>query len=101
MEFQWLASSSELPVGVLGLATMLGDGRPEDHAEAAKWWRKAEEQGNASAQINLGIVYEQGDGVQKDLTKARRWYDLAANNKEASEEQRKKATTMRLNLPAP
>lgn len=38
----------------------------------------AAEQGHASAQHNLGIMYSNGDGVPEDDTKAVRWYRMAA-----------------------
>ena len=32
-----------------------GRGMPQDFGEAAKWYRKAAEQGDALAQFNLGL----------------------------------------------
>ena len=43
------------------------------------WFTKAAEQGDADAQCNLGMCYEDGDGVEKDLQKAIEWYTKAAN----------------------
>ena len=40
--------------------------------------RRAAEQGNASAQTNLGFMYEKGRGVGKDNREAVRWYRKAA-----------------------
>jgi TPR repeat protein len=40
-----------------------GQGVPQDHAEAARWYRKAADQGNALAQFGLGLMYDQGHGV--------------------------------------
>ena len=37
-----------------------GEGVVKDHAEAAKWFRKAAEQNYAMAQYNLGVCYERG-----------------------------------------
>ena len=37
-----------------------------DYATALSIWRPLAEQGNAAAQFNLGLMYEKGDGVQKD-----------------------------------
>lgn len=34
--------------------------------------------GNAVAQLNLGWMYDKGDGVPKDVTKAVKWYQKAA-----------------------
>ena len=40
--------------------------------------RKAAEQGDAKAQYNLGIFYENGQGVDKSLDEAIKWFRLAA-----------------------
>ncbi|MFA4871976.1 MAG: SEL1-like repeat protein [Patescibacteria group bacterium] len=40
--------------------------------------RKAAEQGDATAQKNLGIMYESGQGVPKDYAKAVEWFQKAA-----------------------
>jgi TPR repeat protein len=50
----------------------------EDDVEAVKWFRLAAEQGDASAQYNLGVMYTNGEGVPKDDVTAARWYRLAA-----------------------
>jgi len=41
-------------------------------------FRKAEEQGDATAQHNLGVCYEYGKGVKKDLREAVKYYRKAA-----------------------
>jgi hypothetical protein len=43
-----------------------GKGVPQDFAEAVKWYRKAAEQDNATAQYTLGVCYDNGRGVAKD-----------------------------------
>ena len=50
----------------------------ESEREAAKWYRKAAEQGNADAQYRLGFMYAHGKGVEKDEVEAARWYYKAA-----------------------
>ena len=40
--------------------------------------RQAAEQGNASAQTQLGLAYRNGRGVQQDLIEAVKWYTRAA-----------------------
>ena len=42
------------------------------------WYRTAAEQGYADAQNNLGVCYETGAGVPKDLVQAASWYRKAA-----------------------
>jgi TPR repeat protein/CHAT domain-containing protein len=59
-------------------------GAPEDNAEARRWYRRAAQQGNASAQFNLGLMYYDGDGVVQDEDEAVRWYRMAAEQGDAS-----------------
>jgi TPR repeat protein len=51
----------------------LGGAAP-DYAAAATWYRKAAEQGSPRALMNLGLLYERGLGVEKDLAKAMEYY---------------------------
>ena len=53
------------------------------YAEAARWYRKAAEQGHAYAQSNLGVMYVQGRGVPQDYAEAIRWYRRAAEQRDA------------------
>jgi TPR repeat protein len=43
-----------------------------------RWYRKAADQGNATAQNNLGKIYEDGLGVREDWVEAVRWYRKSA-----------------------
>ena len=45
--------------------------------------RALAEQGDASVQILLGVMYINGEGVPQDDTEAVRWYRLAANQRHA------------------
>ena len=49
-----------------------------DYETALQEWRPLAEQGNASAQLNLGLMYENGNGVMQDYAEAVNWYRLAA-----------------------
>lgn len=55
-----------------------GEGVPQDYAEAVKWFRRAAEQGNVAAQVNLSFMYEKGYGVPQDFVQAHMWRNLAA-----------------------
>jgi TPR repeat protein len=44
-----------------------------------KWYRAAAAQGNAWAQYNLGVMYNDGHGVAQDYKEAVKWYRLAAD----------------------
>ena len=51
----------------------------EDDAEAARRYRLAADQGLAGAQHNLGLMYDNGEGVPEDDAEAVRWLRLAAD----------------------
>jgi tetratricopeptide (TPR) repeat protein len=54
-----------------------------DYATALRWYRKAADQGNASAQANLGWMYENGQGISQDSAEALRWFRKAADQGDA------------------
>ncbi len=60
-----------------------GKGVKQDYAEAARWFRKAADQGNAIAQSNFASQYEEGKGVKQDYAEAARWYRKAADQGKA------------------
>ena len=49
-----------------------------DYATALREWRPLAEQGDASAQFNLGLMYDKGQGVAQDYAEAVKWYRKAA-----------------------
>ena len=44
---------------------------------------QAAEQGNAAAQFNLGVMYENGQGVRQDYAQAVQWYRKASEQGDA------------------
>ncbi len=62
----------------LGFMYNNGEGVPQNYAEAAKWYRRAAEQGQAEAQASLGAAYAMGSGVLQDYLLAHMWFNLAA-----------------------
>ena len=46
--------------------------------EAAKWTRKAAEQGHSGAQYNWGLFYANGWGVVQNRAEAVKWFRKAA-----------------------
>jgi TPR repeat protein len=46
-------------------------------------WRNVAGRGNADAQLRVGLLYENGDGVGQDMIEAYRWLKLAANQAHA------------------
>ncbi|HTB10297.1 MAG TPA: tetratricopeptide repeat protein [Bryobacteraceae bacterium] len=53
-------------------------GLKKDYAEAAGWYRKSAEQGNAYAQASLGILYHSGKGLPHDDLQAEMWFIISA-----------------------
>jgi TPR repeat protein len=49
-----------------------------DYANALQIFRSLAAQGDASAQFNLGVMYDLGQGVTQDYVEAVKWYRLAA-----------------------
>ena len=64
---------------ILGTMYFVGQGVPQDRAEAIKLYRLAAEQGNAHAQDSLGFAYLDGVEVQQDYAQAAKWYSKAAD----------------------
>ena len=49
-----------------------------DFATALQEWTPLAEAGGSVSQYNLGLMYENGDGVPQDYKEAIKWYRLAA-----------------------
>jgi TPR repeat protein len=54
-----------------------GQGVAQDYSQAADWYRKAADQGDADAQYNLGLMYYNGNGVPQNYSQAAVWYRKA------------------------
>ena len=56
----------------------------KDYLTAFSYYEMAAEQGNATAQFNLGYFYKNGLGVEQDYKKAKEWYEKAAEQGNAT-----------------
>ena len=74
---QW-ALGNAFEIGFLNVA--------KNYVEAAKWYRKAAEQGFVMAQYDLGVCYRDGRGVTKDPAEAAQWFRKAAEQGDAKAE---------------
>ena len=82
-----LTSGAAAIILVLGLATLVEAGPLEDadaaikrrdYATALRFIRPLAEQGDANAQYNLGVFYDNGLGVPQDKVRAYMWFNLSA-----------------------
>jgi TPR repeat protein len=84
VQVSWRMRSAPLSWGALrrslGDAYAKGQGVPRDFAQAAAWYRRAADQGNADAQYSLGEMYYAGDGVSEDQVEAAGWFRKAAES---------------------
>jgi TPR repeat protein len=71
--------SSGAQVLLAGMYLRGDGGVARDPAQAASWFEKAAEQGNAYAELKLGDLYAAGEGVAKDAAIAATWREKAAN----------------------
>jgi len=53
--------------------------KAEYNEEAAQYFRRAAEQGDADGQYGLGLLYATGEGVARDPAAARDWLERAGN----------------------
>lgn len=53
----------------------------DEAAEVLKTARPLADNGNANAQYNMGVLYDEGYGVEQDYAKAKEWYEKAAAQK--------------------
>ena len=63
------------------LALYYAEGRggvTADLPTAAKWFEKAAERGVVDSQFNLGVLFESGQGLPKNVNDAFVWYSIAA-----------------------
>jgi TPR repeat protein len=53
--------------------------KKKNYTEAMRWYRMAADRGNAQAQVEIGNLYMEGQGVSQSYSEALRWFRLAAN----------------------
>ena len=72
------AAASATPVAAQGYGTAVAAYERGDYPTALRLFRTLADQGNASAQYDLGSMYENGEGVEQDYAEAAKWYRRAA-----------------------
>lgn len=59
-------------------------GRHGDFTEAMRWLIKASDLGSAAAQCDIGVMYENGQGVPVNYAEAAKWYGKSAEHGNAA-----------------
>lgn len=80
IEFKALAEGGD-KYGQYNLAVFYTDdslGVPQDYAQAARWYRRAAQQGHVEAQFKLAVMYIYGYGVPVDRHKTIYWFFRSA-----------------------
>ncbi|XP_037051861.1 uncharacterized protein LOC119085546 [Bradysia coprophila] len=63
----------------IGLCYENGTGKPSDYQQACSWYEEASARGHAGAANNLAVLYSEALGGEKCLTRANKYFKLAAN----------------------
>ena len=59
--------------------TYKNNAREKIYADAMHWYLKSADQGGATAQLYIGVMYYEGKGVARTYNEAARWYRKAAD----------------------
>jgi TPR repeat protein len=72
------------PIAAQDFQKGLAAARAGDYATALQEWTPLAEQGDVSAQYNLGTLYDSGKGAPQDSKEAVKWYRLAGEQGDVS-----------------
>jgi len=78
IEQQAFAGNAEAQHDLAAIYTAGHGGVNQNFEKAAFWFREAADNGIANARYNLGVLYHQGLGRERDLARALYWYREAA-----------------------
>ena len=83
---RWFRAAAEKlhPPALNAIGAVFGNGHgvAVDHAKAARYYKAAAALGESTAQLNLGLVYMQGSGLQRDLVRSLIWLEIFLRNQE-------------------
>jgi TPR repeat protein len=83
LRWLWLSLAAQQGVSEadyqIGRIYEVGNGVAPNLAMAVRYYRKAADHLNTSAQLRLGAIFQQGLGVAADMKEAQHWYEEAAN----------------------
>ena len=72
-------ANDAIAIHTLGCRYRNGEyGLPQDYGKAMELWHRAGELGYAASYFNIAQAYRNGEGVERDMKKAKHYYELAA-----------------------
>lgn len=71
----------------------------KEYQDASKWLQPWAEKGQVEAQYRLGTLYENGQGVEKSITEAKKWYRKAVAQNHTRARRRLEAIEGKLSAP--
>jgi len=75
---QWLKGQEDCDSdNILGFMYLYGVEVDVDKTKAMELFRRSAEQGNIIGQDSLGMIYLNGNGVEKDLDEAYKWLEMS------------------------
>lgn len=74
-----LAAHAGMAAGLLGQMYLRGEGVTRSYAKAWVWLSRGAEQGDAESYNGLGVIYQQGLGVDKNMKKAAEYFEASAS----------------------
>ncbi|HEU4533230.1 MAG TPA: tetratricopeptide repeat protein, partial [Polyangiaceae bacterium] len=79
LRYYRMAAEAGLPLAQFATGFLLArEGPAHDPFEAARWFRRAAEQGNVEGMVRLGALYVEGVGVGLDFAAGADWFTRAA-----------------------
>ena len=83
--FKWKGESLNFAIPAEWIGDLFGvEVAAEENSTSIQSTRRAAEQGHAGAQYNLGVMYDEGEGVPQDYAEAAKWYRRAAEQGHAA-----------------
>ncbi len=98
---EWYTKAARGGFGRANLARLYRDGHgvKQDDAEAIRLFRIAAENGEASAQSDLGVQYARGRGVGRDDVQAYKWFTVAMKSGDRDAQTNRNLVVKRMSAP--
>ncbi len=76
-----ITKDAETMVELAGMYSNYRSKQYKDYTKARYWYEKAANLGSKTAYMMLGYIYQKGEGVNVDLEKAKKYFEMSCKNK--------------------